>query len=65
MYYREMAGVSVSALGMGNMRLPKIEGQGEKMDPRRCVGCGACASICPQGIAIPKIMREFAGMLAE
>ena len=33
------------------------------MDPRRCVGCGACASICPQSIDIPAIMAEFPGML--
>ena len=42
MYYREMAGVSVSALGMGNMRLPKIEGQGEKIDrekAKRIIDC--------------------------
>ena len=32
MYYNEISGVKVSALGMGNMRLPKIEGQGEKID---------------------------------
>jgi len=32
MYYNEIAGVEVSALGLGNMRLPKIEGQGEKID---------------------------------
>ena len=32
MYYKELAGVKVSALGLGNMRLPKIEGQGEKID---------------------------------
>lgn len=32
MYYKDIAGVKVSALGMGNMRLPKIEGQGEKID---------------------------------
>ena len=38
---------------------------GAALDPRRCVGCGACASICPQNIAIPDIMREFAGMLAK
>ena len=33
------------------------------MDPGRCVGCGACASICPQGISIPAVMAELAGML--
>ena len=32
MYYSEISGVKVSALGMGNMRLPKIENQGEKID---------------------------------
>ncbi len=32
MYYKEIAGVKVSALGLGNMRLPKIGGQGEKID---------------------------------
>ena len=32
MYYKDIAGVKVSALGMGNMRLPKVEGQGEKID---------------------------------
>ena len=32
MYYKEIAGVKVSALGMGNMRLPTVEGQGEKID---------------------------------
>jgi ferredoxin len=35
----------------------------ESMDPRRCVGCGACAAICPQGIAIPDIMAELPGMM--
>ena len=33
------------------------------LDPRRCIGCGACQGICPQNIAIPDIMTEFAGML--
>ena len=32
MYYKEIAGVKVSALGMGNMRLPKLEGEAEKID---------------------------------
>ena len=36
---------------------------GEAMDPRRCVGCGACAAICPQGISIPAVMAEFSEML--
>ena len=32
MYYNEIAGVKVSALGMGNMRLPTVEGSEEKID---------------------------------
>ena len=35
------------------------------LDPGRCIGCGSCASICPQNIAIPDIMRELADMLTE
>ena len=32
MYYKEMAGEKVSALGMGNMRLPTLPGEREKID---------------------------------
>ena len=32
MYYNEISGVKVSALGMGNMRLPTLEGEREKID---------------------------------
>ena len=39
------------------------DGADPSMDPRRCVGCSACVSICPQSIAVPELMREFAGML--
>lgn len=28
--------------------------------PAACIGCGACAEVCPQGIAIPDMMRECA-----
>ena len=38
---------------------------GPSLDPRRCIGCGACASICPQNIAIPDIMKESAALLAK
>ncbi len=32
MYYKEIAGVKVSALGMGNMRLPTLEGRDDNID---------------------------------
>ncbi len=32
MYYKEIAGVKVSALGMGNMRLPTFDGQDNKIN---------------------------------
>ena len=31
MYYKEIAGVKVSALGMGNMRLPTLEGKDDQI----------------------------------
>ena len=39
--------------------------KGEAMDPVRCIGCGNCTSICPQQIAVPGIMDEFAAMMKE
>ena len=35
MYYREIAGVKVSALGMGNMRLPTVDGQERLIDEEK------------------------------
>ena len=35
MYYKEIAGVKVSALGMGNMRLPTIDGQESQIDKEK------------------------------
>ena len=32
MYYKEIAGEKVSALGMGNMRLPTLDGQDNRID---------------------------------
>jgi predicted aldo/keto reductase-like oxidoreductase len=33
--------------------------------PKDCVGCGSCASHCPQGINIPEIMQELADQLKK
>ena len=35
MYYKEIAGVRVSALGMGNMRLPTLDGQDNRIDKEK------------------------------
>ncbi|GHV35886.1 Fe-S oxidoreductase [Spirochaetia bacterium] len=35
----------------------------EPARPSACIGCGACAKVCPQSIAIPAVLRDFAGML--
>ena len=40
----------------------RIENYPEEQRPASCIGCGACEQICPQGIAIPKILQEMAGM---
>lgn len=37
--------------------MDKLDSKGK---PKDCVGCGACESHCPQGIAVSKIMEELA-----
>jgi predicted aldo/keto reductase-like oxidoreductase len=33
--------------------------------PGACISCGACARLCPQEIAIPDIMKKFAGLIEK
>ena len=33
--------------------------------PDACLGCGACSAVCPQGIDIPKVMRELPDVLKK
>ena len=35
MYYKEIAGIKVSALGMGNMRLPTLDGQDNRIEKEK------------------------------
>ena len=33
--------------------------------PQSCLGCGACAAVCPQKIDIPGCMQELAERIAK
>ena len=41
----------------------KIEFMDEDKRPTACIGCGACLSICPQNIDIPKVLSDFSELL--
>ena len=67
MICRDFQSLKLLALGLGCMRLPKSGPADEDIDvaaPRDCIGCGACASVCPQGIDILGITIDFAERLA-
>lgn len=36
----------------------------EAKKPTACIGCGACAKICPQGIDIPGHMKGMSAVLS-
>ena len=37
----------------------QLEALPEDKLPAACIGCGACESVCPQGIQVSEIMRKF------
>ena len=44
----------------GSMTVPmQLDALPEDKRPSACVGCGACAAICPQKIDIPAAMKEL------
>ena len=42
----------------------RLEGLPADKQPSACIGCGACAAICPQRIGIPAAMTDLADKLA-
>ena len=43
----------------------RIEALPEDKRPSACIGCGACAQICPQQIDVPAAIAELNGILAK
>ena len=44
--------------GSNGVKIPVV-------DADKCIGCGACARICPQGIDVPRAMTELAAEVAK
>lgn len=42
-----------------------LESLDDDKQPKSCLGCGACASMCPQGIDIPRAMSDLAANYAS
>lgn len=50
----------------GSMTVPmQMDALPEDKKPSACIGCGACAAICPQSIDIPRAMADFAQALGK
>lgn len=47
----------IAPMAMANWEADKL--------PSACIGCGACAAVCPQQIDIPGTMSKFTEMLAK
>ncbi len=50
-------------LGFSFTPIMKIESLPEGKRPADCLGCGACARACPQGIDIPSVLADFEALL--
>ncbi len=49
-----------------SMTVPmQLDALPEERRPSACIGCGACAAVCPQKIDIPAAMAEFTEALAK
>ena len=41
----------------------QMDGTPAEKWPDKCIGCGACAAVCPQHIDIPEVLKEYNEML--
>ena len=41
----------------------QMDGTPAEKWPDKCIGCGTCASVCPQHIDIPGVLKEYNEML--
>ncbi len=41
----------------------KVGAMPEEKRPLACIGCRSCEKVCPQGIRISEVMKEFSGIL--
>ena len=50
----------------GSMTVPmQMDALPEDKRPSACIGCGACAAICPQKIEIPSVMADLADRISK
>ena len=40
-----------------------VDALSEDQHPDSCIGCGACAQVCPQSIDIPQMMKDFSKVM--
>ena len=40
-----------------------LDALSEDQHPDSCIGCGACAQVCPQSIDIPQMMKDFSKVM--
>ena len=43
----------------------RIEAMDEDKQPSACISCGKCTRVCPQGIDIPKVMKELPQLMEK
>jgi uncharacterized protein len=47
------------------MKAFTLKAMAEKELPSACIACGACSKLCPQGIDIPSVLKQFSDILEK